>query len=172
MTVNRFIWLPFLLVPLCGVAAEAHVHGMATLQIAVDGKTLQLNLESPLDSLLGFEHQPRTNQQKIAVKDMEHRLRQAGQLFKPTPAANCTLKSVALISPVLETGKDHGHQHDDHANLDGEFIFECAKPTELRDLEVILFDSFPRLRQLKAEAATPRGQTAVTLTPARRKVSW
>lgn len=172
MIVYRFMWLAILLAPLPCLAADAHVHGMATLQIAVDGKTLQLNLESPLDSLLGFEHMPRTEQQKTAVKEMENRLRQADRLFQANSAALCTLKSVALDSPVLGADKHHGHKHDDHADLDGEFIFTCAKPRELRGLEVRLFDAFPRLRKLKTEAATPRGQKAATLTSKQRRIGW
>ena len=34
----------------------AHVHGIATLQVAVDEKTMTLDFSSPLDNLLGFEH--------------------------------------------------------------------------------------------------------------------
>lgn len=170
--VHRWLWLTLLLAPLTGLAAGTHVHGVATLQIAVDGNTLQLNLESPLDNLLGFEHMPNTAPQKALVKTMESRLRQADRLFRPNPAAHCTLKSVTLDSPVLGVSKDDGPMHDDHADLDGEFVFACAKPDELRELEVRLFDAFPGLRQLKTEAATPRGQKAGTLSPNQRRINW
>ncbi len=171
MITRRCFWL-LLIAPLAGHAAAPHVHGMATLQLAVDGNTLQLNLESPLDSLLGFEHLPRTAQQKDAVKVMEGHLRQADRLFQPSPAARCTLKSVTLDSPVLNAGKPHAPPHDEHADLDGEFVFTCAQPGELRDLEVKLFETFPGVRQLKVEAATPRGQKAATLTPQQRRIGW
>lgn len=167
---HRFMLLPLLLAPLCCAAADPHVHGVATLQIAVDGKRLQLHLESPLDSLLGFEHMPRTAQQKSAVRSMERQLRQAEKLFYPSPRAACSLQSVSLESPVLKAEK-HQEAHD-HADLDGKFVFTCAKPEELRTIEVRLFEAFPGLRQLKTEAATPRGQKAATLTPKQRKISW
>ena len=48
-----------------------HVHGVASLQVAVDGNTLTLNLESPLDNVLGFEHAPRSEKQKAAVRSMD-----------------------------------------------------------------------------------------------------
>src|SRR5437879_845104 len=54
---------------------HAHVHGIASLQLAVDGNTLTLDLSSPLDNLLGFEHVPRTDKQKAAVHNMAERLR-------------------------------------------------------------------------------------------------
>lgn len=170
MKPHRLVLLPFLISPLLCVAAEPHVHGVATLQIAVDGKLLQLHLESPLASLLGFEHMPRTSQQKSAVKAMEAQLKRAEKLFYPSPKAGCSLKSVSLESPVLKAEK-HQEAHD-HADLDGDFVFACSRPEALRGLDIQLFDAFPGLRQLKTEAATPRGQKAATLTPKQRKISW
>ncbi len=170
MKLHRLVLLPFLISPLLCIAAEPHVHGAATLQIAVDGKLLQLHLESPLDSLLVFEHMPRTSLQKSAVKAMEERLIRAEKLFYPSPKAGCSLKSVSLESPVLKA-EMHQEAHD-HADLDGDFVFACTHPEALRELEVQLFDAFPGLRQLKTEAATPRGQKAATLTPKQRKISW
>lgn len=37
---------------------KAHQHGVAILEVAVDGGTLRLRLESPLNNLAGFEHAP------------------------------------------------------------------------------------------------------------------
>ena len=47
----------------------AHVHGVATLQIAVDDKTVTLDFSSPLDNLLGFEHVPRDAKQKVRSEE-------------------------------------------------------------------------------------------------------
>lgn len=174
MTKCKFFLLLILLAPFPIMAAEAHVHGVATLQLALDDSLLHLNLSSPLDSLLGFEHQPRTEKQKTAVRHMADQLHQAERLFQPTVAARCTLKTYSLESPVLETGKHKEHEHEghEHADLDAEFVFYCAKPNELRDLEVNLFTYFPGLLRLKTEAATPRGQSAAMLTPSKRRIAW
>lgn len=172
LTLYRFIWLIMLIMPCPVLAADAHVHGKAALQLAIDGNRLQINLQSPLETLLGFEHMPRTPQQKTAVKAMENALRQAERLFRPTPAAACRLQSVALDSAVLGQDKHPAHPHQAHADLDGEFVFSCGRVDALRDLEVNLFDAFPGLRELKAEAVTPRGQTAATLTSGQRRIGW
>lgn len=169
-----FLLLPILFTSFPTIAAEAHVHGMATLQLAVDDNLLHLNLSSPLDSLLGFEHQPRTEKQKAAVRLMADHLRQAERLFQPTQAARCKLKSYSLESPVLETDERKGHDYKKHGHtdLDAEFVFYCANPSELLDLEVNLFSYFPGVRQLKVEAATPRGQSIAILTPSKRRIVW
>lgn len=148
----------------------AHVHGVGKLDVAVDGNTLTLNLESPLDSLLGFEHQPRDEKQKEAVRAMAGRLNRAGELFVPTPAALCAQSAVRLASPVLQPPpKGAG---DGHADLDGEFVFRCDKPQALRAIDVRLFAAFPHLRRLDVAVVTSGGQSAARLTPQQTRVSW
>ena len=158
--------------PLPALAGKptAHVHGAASLQVAIDGNTLTLHIESPLESLLGFEHAPRTDKQKAAVRALSERLNQAGDLFMPSPAARCAPVSVKLDSPVLQAGKQP--TGDGHADLDGEFVFRCENPEALRDLEVAIFPSFPNLRRLDVQVAGPRGQSAATLSPQQRRIAW
>lgn len=169
--------LPFLglaaaaLFPLAAAAAEpaAHVHGTARLDVAVDGATLTLSLESPLDSLLGFEHRPRNDRQNAAVRAMADMFNKPAALFVPTAAAQCISVSVKLASPVLEAEKGGG---DGHADLDGEFVFRCARPEALRDLDVRLFAAFSHLRQLDVAVVSRRGQAAARLTPRQMRISW
>ncbi len=158
----------------------AHVHGIATLQIAVDEKTLTLDLSSPLDNLIGFEHMPRDAKQKAAVKNMADSLNHAERFFIPTAEAQCTLQSVKLDSPVLkaETAPDKKaaakpHQEERvHADIDGEFVFACKHTDKLHDLEVKLFDSYPNLHKVKVEVATQKKQAAAELTPEQQRASW
>lgn len=150
----------------------AHVHGVATLQVAVDEKTMTLNFSSPLDNLLGFEHVARDAKQKAAVKNMADSLNKADQLFIPTADAQCTLQSVKLDSLVLEPKSSPDKKEDGHADLDGEFVFACKQPGKLHDLEVKLFDTFSHLHQLKVEVATLKKQAAARLTSEQHRASW
>lgn len=158
----------------------AHVHGVATLSIAVDEKTMTLDFSSPLDNLIGFEHVPHNAKQKAAVKAMSDSLNRADQVFIPTADAQCTLQSVKLDSLVLEPKttpdrpeKSKQHEEEpDHADLDGEFVFACKQIGKLHDLEVKLFDAFPHIHQLKVEVATLKKQAAVNLTSEQRCANW
>ena len=67
----------------------------------MDGETVQLNLYSPLDNLLGFEHAPRTEEERRAVRSMAAKLHQADSLFVFTPSARCQLESADLQSATL-----------------------------------------------------------------------
>ena len=162
----------------------AHVHGVASLNIAVDEKTMTLDFSGPLDNLIGFEHVPRDAKQKAAVKKMVDDLNKAEQFFIPTADAQCVLQSVKLDSLVLESKippekksdkKDESQQHEQergHADIDGEFVFACKQIGKLHDLEVKLFDTYPNLHQLKVEVATLKKQSSAQLTPEQRRVSW
>jgi hypothetical protein len=174
----------FSLLPLAAQSHEpgAHVHGVATLQVAVDADTLTLNLSSPLDNLIGFEHAARNEKEKTAVHAMTDALQKANLLFIPSPAAQCVLQSVNLDSMVIDkktqkpsTPAVKSHDHDEeagHADLDGEFVFKCGRTDKLRDLQVNLFQRFQHMRQIKVEVASSRGQTAATLTADKSSVSW
>jgi hypothetical protein len=152
----------------------AHVHGNATLQIAVDGPTVQLDLDSPLDNLLGFEHAPRSSKEKQAAQAMADTLRRPAALFILTPAAQCTPASVQLTAPVLNLGTPEAGaaQDGDHADLEAGFAFNCRVPSALKDIEVKLFDAFPGIHRLDTQVAGPRGQAAAKLTTKQRRLSW
>jgi hypothetical protein len=151
------------------LAAEAHIHGQANLSIAIDGGTLTLTLESPTDSLVGFEHVARDAKEQAAVAAMKQTLGQADKLFLPTPTAMCKPTSVKLASLLLGSPPEPGHEG--HADMDGEFVFQCAQPQHLHDLDVRLFERFPRIKKLNVEIAGPNGQKAVQLSATQSKVS-
>jgi hypothetical protein len=163
-------------------AAEAHVHGQGHLDVAVDEATLTIELEGPLDSIVGFERKPRNDKERAAVQRAAQKLR-ADSVFVPTPAAGCKLKEVTLTSSVLDpallspgqppaTANQEKGEGDGHADIDGEYVYTCSNPGALNSLEVNLFDAFPGLKRLDAQVAGPRGQTGAKLTPKSRKLSF
>ena len=83
-------------------AGKAHEHGVAKVDVAIEGSKLTVALQSPLDSLLGFERAPRTDAERKAAADMLARLRSGGALFKADAAAQCTLSKAEVTAPVLD----------------------------------------------------------------------
>jgi len=189
-TLGLLVLFTSLMLPRVGTAQplEAHVHGKALLQVAVDQQTLTLYFSSPLDNLLGFEHKPRTKAQIDQVNKMIKQFYQ-DQLFSPSKAAQCTLKHVDLDSLVIkkkyaehhedahkhETHEHETHQHasgKDHADLDAEVIYHCKQAKRLTDLKVNVFKAFPNLHALDVEIVSNRGQSAQQLTPKNNRVIW
>ncbi|MDR2151466.1 MAG: DUF2796 domain-containing protein [Helicobacteraceae bacterium] len=101
-------------------AAHAHEHGVAKINASVEDQAVTIELETPLDSALGFERAPNGAAEEQAVKDMAAKLRKADALFAFSPKAACKLASVRLESEVLsaellgEKAGGHAHHDDDH----------------------------------------------------------
>lgn len=74
-------------------AHEAHVHGVANMDLSLSGEELTLQIESPLASFISFEHEPATDAEQQEVDAMAAALRQGAQMFIPSEAAGCTLAS-------------------------------------------------------------------------------
>lgn len=174
--------------PLASVHAHssrAHVHGEATLTVAIDGQTVMLDFDSPLDNLVGFEHAPRTDKQKQAMADMAARLGEAAKLFVLDAAAGCESAGVKLTPAATATapaasakgeGEKAAHKAT-HKDQEATFTFRCKDSAKLRAVEVKLFGAFPRLKRVKASVAGATGatagkQSAMTLTPVKATLRW
>jgi len=172
-------------------SSRAHVHGEATLTVAIDGQTVTLDFDSPLDNLVGFEHAPRTDKQKQAMADMAARLGEAGKLFvldaaagceatgvKLTPAATTTASTTAAsaaAAPAASAKATKGEgEKAAHKDQEATFTFRCKDAAKLRAIEVKLFEAFPRLKRVKASVAGVAAgkQSAMTLTPAKAALRW
>lgn len=153
----------------------AHVHGVATLQMAVDTNTLTLNFSSPLDNLIGFEHQSHNQSEVAQVQNMINQFYKT-KLFVPTPSAQCQLKTIDLQSLVIKKKPNAPKpQHEEpagHADLDAELVYQCLEVKELHDLQVNLFKTFSNLHQLNVEVVSSQGQTAAKLTPTNSQITW
>lgn len=147
-------------------APHAHEHGVARLDVSIDGGTLTLMLSGPLDGFVGFERAPRSDAERQLAATTLTRLRDGAALFKPEAAAQCTLAAAQVNAPVLE-GK--AVAQGEHADLDAEYRFNCSQPQQLKGVDLALFDSFKRLQRLNVQVAAGKGQAAQVLKrPAKR----
>jgi hypothetical protein len=151
-------------------AEHPHEHGVVRLDVAVEAHRITLQLESPLDNLVGFERAPRTDAERQRVQAALARLRAADRLFVPDAAAQCRLAKVELESPALGLGGAPAPADPNgHADLDTSIEFECTDATRAGALDVGLFEAFPRMQRIDVQAVTPTGQfKAVLKRPERR----
>jgi hypothetical protein len=150
-------------------AAKGHVHGAGTLDVSIEGNKVSLALELPLDAATDFERAPKTPQEKAALEEAGKVLHNAATLFMMSPAANCTLGSINVTVPYSGTANP---ANAEHADLEGNYVFQCANPAALTRIETTLFKQFKRLYRLEARRAGPGGQGASRLTPKQPTLSW
>ena len=96
---------------------EAHLHGHGSLNIALEGETLWLELEAPGADIVGFEHPASSDQDKAAVAAAKDQLADPFALFTIPAAADCRLDEVAVDLEQSEAGgNENGHDHgeEDH----------------------------------------------------------
>lgn len=151
---------------LAAAAGRAHDHGVARLDVAVEPSRVVLDLDTPLDNIVGFERAPRTDAERDRAKAAMARLRDAAALFRIDPAAGCTVHKVELSAPALDAAADG---KDGHAELQGHYEFNCKAGARAGFVELGLFDSFAALRRIELQVVTPRGQLKASLSkPASR----
>jgi hypothetical protein len=103
---------------------EAHVHGVAMLNVAVESGLLEMEFVTPAGNLIGFEHAPVSEKERKAVQEANEFLEKGSELFRLPAAARCSLQ-VADVEFGKEPGHradagaadgehDHGHEPDDH----------------------------------------------------------
>ena len=156
--------LALALAPLWSAARGAHEHGVVKLDIAIEAGKISVQMESPLDNLIGIEHAPRNDAERRRAAAAVARLRAAEALFKIDPAAGCTLAHVDLVSAPLQLGQaEPGAVDDGHADLDGDFEFSCKDAAKAAFIDVGLFDAFDAMQRIDVQIAAPKGQQKRTL---------
>jgi ABC-type Zn2+ transport system substrate-binding protein/surface adhesin len=178
--------LPFALLPLAVAHAAdehghdhdhehdslgAHEHGVGRLNAALDGLTLELELESPAMNLVGFEHAAATGADKAKVAAVRIQLEKPLTLFNLPKAAGCVVEKQELESPLFgdkpqadddqdEDAKDE--HHHDHSEIHAHYQLTCATPAALTTLDLAnIFNSFPATRKIQVQLIGPSGQRGV-----------
>ena len=163
----------------------AHEHGAARLDIALSGKTLELQIDGAAYGFLGFERAPEGAEEVARVEQAQLLLNNASALYAWEPAAGCTAQSARIDAALPEaaagsTDDDHGHAHEhehDHAHEghdDGHgghsswrvyHRFDCSRPEALGAIEVRLFQHFSKLERIDYQLVTDTAQDGGRLAP-------
>lgn len=149
--------------PVQAAGGHAHVHGEVQLGVALDGPMVTVDIDAPLESLLGFEHTPRTPDQRQLAARWVAWLQQDSGLWRFNAEAGCKLKQVDLQAPVIGLGHDTPRPTDGHADLEGSWTFDCAQPRLLKRLDHGLFERSPHAKRLEVKLLTDRGQSKQTV---------
>lgn len=159
---------------------ESHEHGVGTLDIAVDGSTIAMELHAPGADIVGFEYAAESETDRAAIDVAVAILARPLDLFVLPAAAGC---SVTKASAGLEGEEDHNthdaktdhgdhahedepNEHDDHAEEAGhaefhaEYTLTCAQPDALTEIKFAYFDTFENARELEVQIITGSGAQA------------
>jgi hypothetical protein len=147
-----------------------HEHGSATVDIAIQDATLDIALHSPAINVIGFEHAPRSAEEKTALAQANRVFGSPQGLFLISPSAACTSTSVTLIPITYEHDGDDGKPNAQHADYEVSYRFHCAHADQLGWIEIRLFEQMKGMRKIVANVVTPAVQAQSLLTPENTRV--
>ncbi|MCM2680356.1 ZrgA family zinc uptake protein [Echinimonas agarilytica] len=161
---------------------DAHQHGLAHLNLVQQGQELEIEFESPLANLVGFEHKPETPTQTKTYLDAVHNLKTHPHFgFK---GAECTLMHQELELPFdsteLSAVQDkHHEEHDDHhgehnehhdeqhkehsahSNLKSHYRYTCS--ATVTSVSVALFEPMKNLETIEVQWLSDQQQGSAKL---------
>ncbi|WP_323795601.1 DUF2796 domain-containing protein [Nisaea sp.] len=148
--------------------ADAHEHGHGQLTIAIEGATVEMEIEIPGADIVGFEHSPETKAQHDAFDAGKANLAKGDTLFKAVGEAGCTLKETRFL-------EEDDHDHDkktDHADHDGEHMefhvsyrFACNDTAKITGFSFPFFKHFPQSEELDVQIVSSKGQFQFEVSP-------
>jgi hypothetical protein len=157
----------------------AHEHGHGTFNVAIDGKTVAIELIAPGADIVGFEHAPKTDEQKAKLAAAKAALEKIETVLELPGAAGCKVTKADVEAPhadekAAKGGHGHGHDHskkagedDDgeaHSEFHATYELTCSAPDALGQLKFAYFDSFKGAEELDVTVVTPKGQKAYEAT--------
>ena len=167
---------------------EAHEHGHGTLDIVLEGEELLVELRIPAVNAVGFEHAPRDDSEREAVRKALVPFGDAASVFGLPAEAECEVEeAVAEISGIsLDDGhgddqhrdeaghEDEEHEHEEHASdsgmeahseLHAAYRFHCREPERLDRIDVRAFEHLRDAEEIDVRVVTPAAQLAMELNP-------
>jgi hypothetical protein len=172
----KYLLFSLAFLPVVSMSADKHVHGEAQLFIAIDGNQVLLELESPADNIIGFEHAPATERQQ---KQLESGLVKLDSYLSIAtfPEVNCQQISAEVKSPFKdhheaeahEDGHDSNHKehnHEEHSHK------EHGMKKTMRNLVILSFMQATHynvvmLKKIFAQSKSMLSSTLLALTTLR-----
>ena len=155
---------------------EAHEHGVGALNIAIEGKSVAMELKAPGADIVGFEYAATSAEDRASIDQALAQLSAPLELFTLPAAAECvaTETNAALEQEEMaETDHDHAHDHDhdhgeksdakaeaSHTEFHANYMLTCDKPEAITNITFPYFDLFPNARELEVQLISDQGAGA------------
>ena len=162
---------------------DSHEHGAANLMMVMEEEKFQIEFEVPSESLIGFEHFPKSPSDRENFNEAIKILSDPSKAFSTPDDAECLLTglnvSQNLFSSEGECGHEeedkHGHEdNDEHGHEDSEkaeihsefksnYYWNCLHIDEIDSIGNKLFSVFPRIEEIRVTWITSSGQGLLEL---------
>ena len=138
-----------------------HIHGVSTLDIAVDGTAVDLELQSPGTDIVGFESAATTDAEKAALAQATSILANPLDVFALPAAAGCKVTDAsqqiqqttlpASRSDANATLLDRYAAEDPHSDVYVTYALTCANPHAITAIDFHFFALFPNTQVVNVQ---------------------
>ena len=191
---NIFIVLVCLFVPfeiLAQVARQkdSHEHGAAIIKMVMEDEKLQIEFEVPSESLIGFEHFPKSQSNRENFNKAIKVLSDPSKLFSQPIKAECLLVGMNVSQSLFSNEEEHGHDesekedehghdesekedehgHDEsekseiHSEFESNYYWNCQHLDEIDSIGTQLMSFFFGIEEIRVNWISNNGQGSLEL---------
>ena len=154
---------------------DTHEHGAANLMLVIEGDQLQIGIEVPSESLIGFEYFPKSQSDRKNFNEAIKILSDPSKIFSTPDDAECLLVGLNVSQTLFSSKDEHGHdEHDEHGREDSEkggihsefrsnYSWNCLHTDEIDSIGNKLFSIFPRIEEIRVKWITNSGQGSLEI---------
>ena len=140
---------------------DSHEHGAAKLMMVMEGKKLQVEFEVPSESLIGFEHFPKSQGNRKNFNEAIKILSDPSKLFSIPIKAECLLVGMNVSQSLFSNEEEHGHEdeekhgHDEsekaemHSEFKSNYHWNCLQIDEIDSIGNQIMSYFPRIEEIR-----------------------
>ena len=157
---------------------DSHEHGAAKLMMVMEGKKLQVEFEVPSESLIGFEHFPKSQSNRKNFNEAIKILSDPSKLFSIPNKAECLLVGMNISQSLFSNEEDHGHDeskkeeehgHDEsekseiHSEFKSNYYWNCQHLDEIDSIGTQLMSFFFGIEEIRVNWISNNGQGSLEL---------
>jgi hypothetical protein len=124
-------------------ALHAHEHGSIKVEMAVDKNTVEINIDGPAESFLGFEYKAKTAQEKKHLADLEKTWTKKLETYIAFDKKLNCLVNEASFKQVIEEGT--------HSDIEAKAKLTCAAHLTGSEVVISLKKTFKSIKKLSVE---------------------
>ena len=162
---------------------DSHEHGAAKLMMVMEGKKLQVEFEVPSESLIGFEHFPKSQGNRKNFNEAIKILSDPSKLFSIPIKAECLLVGMNVSQSLFSNEEKHGHEdeeehghedeeehgHDEsekseiHSEFKSNYYWNCQHLDEIDSIGTQLMSFFFGIEEIRVNWISNNGQGSLEL---------
>ena len=146
---------------------DSHEHGAAKLMMVMEGEKLQVEFEVPSESLIGFEHFPKSQSNRKNFNESIKILSDPSKLFSMPIKAECLLVGMNVSQSLFSNEEEHGHDESEkseiHSEFESNYYWNCQHLDEIDSIGTQLMTFFPKIEEIRVNWISNNGQGALEL---------